>query len=102
MITSYYLWQDEIHLEDVGPYILSGIFSEILNRIVFNFKNINSNLDCMFKVNNRNPRTRCEISPKLTIKTPERRHWHRFGVFIVNIEHISHLVLLFLLLTLSM
>ena len=28
----------------------------------------------MFKVNNRNTRTRCEICSKLTIKTPERRH----------------------------
>ena len=27
----------------------------------------------MFKVNNRNTRTRCEICSKLTIKTPERR-----------------------------
>ena len=35
---------------------------------------------------------------KLTIKTPERR---RSGVFIVNFEHISHLVVVFLLLTLS-
>ena len=39
----------------------------------------------MFKVNNRNTRTRCEICSKLTIKTPER-----------NSEHISHLVLVFL------
>ena len=38
---------------------------------------------------------------KLTIKTPERPHWRRSGVFIVNLEHISHLVLFFLLLTLS-
>ena len=38
---------------------------------------------------------------KLTIKIPERRHWRRFGIFIVNCEPISHLVLLFLLLTLS-
>ena len=29
---------------------------------------------------------------KLTIKTPERRHWPRPSVFIVNFEHISHLV----------
>ena len=36
----------------------------------------------MFKVNNRNTRARCEI------------------VFIVNFEHISHLVLVFPLLTL--
>ena len=27
----------------------------------------------MFKVNNRNIRTKCEICSKLTIKTPERR-----------------------------
>ena len=27
-------------------------------------------------------------------------HWRRSGVFIVNFEHISHLVLVFLLLTL--
>ena len=54
----------------------------------------------MFKVNNRNTRTRCEICSKLTIKTPERRQ-RRSGVFIVNFEHISHLVLVFLLLTLS-
>ena len=55
----------------------------------------------MFKVNNRNSRTRCEICSKLTIKTPERRHCRRSGVFIVNFEHISHLVLVFLFLTLS-
>ena len=30
------------------------------------------------------------------------RHWRRSGIFIVNFEHISHLVLVFLLLTLSM
>ena len=43
----------------------------------------------LLKVNNRNTRTRYEICSKLTIKTPER-------------EHISHLVLVFLLLTLNM
>ena len=44
----------------------------------------------MFKVNNRNTTTRCE-----------RRHWRRSGIFIVNFQHISHLVLVFPLLTLS-
>ena len=29
-------------------------------------------------------------------KTPERRQWRRHGVFIVNFEHISLLVLVFL------
>ena len=34
---------------------------------------------------------RCEICSKLTIKPPKRHHWRRFGSFIVNFEHISHL-----------
>ena len=41
----------------------------------------------MFRVNN---------------KDTERSHWRRSGVFIVNFEHISHLGLVFLLLTLNM
>ena len=55
----------------------------------------------LLKVNNRNTRTRCEICSKSTIKTPERQ-WRRSGVFTVNFEHISQLVLVFLLLTLNM
>ena len=55
----------------------------------------------LFKVNNRNTRTRCEICLKLAIKTPEGRHWRFSGVFIVNFEQISHVVLVFLLLSLS-
>ena len=46
-----------------------------------------------------NTRTRCEIYSKLKIKTPERRQWRRSGVFIINFEHISRLILVFLLLT---
>ena len=45
----------------------------------------------MFKVNKRNTGVRCEIS-ELIIDT---------GVFVVNFEHILHLILLFLLITLS-
>ena len=55
----------------------------------------------MFKVKNRNIRTRCEICSKLAIKIPERRHWRRSDVFNVNFEHISQLVSVFLMLTLS-
>ena len=55
----------------------------------------------LLKVNNSNKTTRCEIYSKLTIKTLERRQWHSSGVFIVNLEHISHFVLVFLLLTLN-
>ena len=42
----------------------------------------------LFKLNNRNTIKRCEIYSKLTIKTPERQ-CRRFGVFILNFEHIS-------------
>ena len=80
----------------------------------------------MFKVNNNNPRSRCEIYSKLSIKTPERRPQNgqtnvknlppnaakfitcvepfcgrRSGVFIDNFEHI-YLFLVFLLLDLGM
>ena len=55
----------------------------------------------MLKVNKRNTRARSEICSKLTLKTTERRHWHRSAFFIVNFEHISQLIPVFLLLTLS-
>ena len=56
----------------------------------------------LLKVNSSNARTRCEICSKLKIKTPERNQWRRSGAFIVNFEHILHLALVFLLLTLNM
>ena len=43
----------------------------------------------LLKINNRNTRTRCEICPKLTRKTPERRQWRRSGVSIVNFEYFT-------------
>ena len=51
--------------------------------------------------NNRNTRKRTKICSKVTIKAPERCQWPCYGVFIVKFEYISHLVLMFLLLTLS-
>ena len=38
---------------------------------------------CLFEINNRNTRKRCDIFLKLLIETPERRHWRRYGVFIL-------------------
>ena len=61
----------------------------------------------LLKVNNRNTRARCGICSKLTRKI----FWYLnkwisesilTKIFIVNFEHISHLVLMFLLLTLNM
>ena len=43
----------------------------------------------LFKFNNRNNRKRCEIYSKLRIKTPERRHWRLFGVFIVDVTYFT-------------
>ena len=41
------------------------------------------------------------VQSKLAIKTSERCQWHRCGVFIVNFEHILHLFLVYLLLTVT-
>lgn len=45
----------------------------------------------LFKVNFGNTRKMCEMRSKLTMTTPERRHWRRTDVFIVNLEQISHI-----------
>ena len=55
----------------------------------------------LFTVNNWNTRKICETRFKVANKTSERRQWLRSGVFIVNFEHILHLFLVLLLLTLN-
>ena len=52
----------------------------------------------LFKFNNGKTIKRCEICSKLTLKIPQRPYWCRFGVFIADFEHISHLFLVFQLL----
>ena len=89
------------------PYL--DTFHTVMGRVVDvmldlynNFPQISSDFPVnifLFKVNNRNTRNRCEICSKLIIKTPERRQRRRSCVFIVNFEHISHLFLVFLLLS---
>ena len=49
----------------------------------------------LFTVTMETPKTICEICSKLTIKTSKRRHWHHSIVFIVNFDHIPHIVLVF-------
>ena len=56
----------------------------------------------LLKVSNRNTKTRCEICSKLIRKTSEQCQWSCSCVFIINYDHISHLFLMFLLLTLKM
>ena len=55
----------------------------------------------LFKVKNKNTRKSREIRSKLTLETPKWRQRHCFLVLIVNFEYISHLCLLFVLLTVS-
>ena len=50
----------------------------------------------LFKVNSSNIRKKVWYYSRLTIKTPEQRHWRCSGVFIANFEHISHLFLVLL------
>ena len=83
-----------------GPFIEASASSEVRNvRSSETFTYIHRR---QVPVNNRNTRTKCEICSKLTTKTAERRQWQHSDAFIVNFEHISHLFLVFLLLTLSM
>ena len=73
-------------------------------QVEFEFLNCSQDGIYLFKVNNGNTRTMCEICSKLTIKTPERRHRHRFWclycelwtdithcscVFIVDFEQVN-------------
>ena len=55
----------------------------------------------IFKVNNTNTRTMRKTCSELTIKTPEQCQWCHSHILIVNFEHILHLVLVFLFLTLN-
>ena len=79
------------------PFFAKKESSAVSAKLVSNFP---ANI-YLFKVNKRNIRKRCEKCSKLTIKTLERCYWCRSGVSFVNCEHISHLFLVFLLLTLS-
>ena len=51
------------------------VLNKPLRKVVLNFHE---------EVNNRNPRARCKIYLKLTVKTTEGRHCRHFGVLIVN------------------
>ena len=68
-----------------------------LEEVTWQYRFLQANI-YLFKVNDRNISKMCEICSKLTIKTVKR---NRSDVFIVNLEHILHLFLVFLLLTLN-
>ena len=55
-----------------------------------------------FKVNNKNTKRRCKNMFKFNNKDTQRRHWNRSDIFNAKFDHISRLLLVFLLLALSM
>ena len=55
----------------------------------------------LLKVNNENIRIIFKIRSMLTVNNKKRRNWSCSGAFIVNFEHILHIVLVFPLLTLK-
>ena len=75
------------------------IDQNIIAIIIFEHRHPNPAGIYLFRGNNRNTRTRCEICLNLTIKTPEWRHWRLSGVFIVKFELVLHLLLVFFLLS---
>ena len=80
--------------------------THIQTRLTF-FKQLqwssNDYLDCictpadiyLVKIKNGKTRSMCEILSELRIRTPERQHWCHSGVFIINCEYISCIVLVF-------
>ena len=55
----------------------------------------------LIKASNRSTNKKCETCSKLTIKTSERCPWRQSRAFIFNLEHISPIFLVLLLLTLT-
>ena len=55
----------------------------------------------LFKAINGKTKTISELCSNLHIKTPEGRQWRGPGVFMTNFELISHIILVFSVLTLN-
>ena len=68
---------------------------------LFSFSKINPIAIYLFKITNVSTRGMCNIYSQLTTKTPKQFQWHPFRVFVFNFEHISHIVVVFPLLTLN-
>ena len=67
----------------------------------YHYENMNPAGTYLLKFNDRNIKAKFETCSKLTKTTSKWRQWCHSSVFIVNFEFISHIVLVFLLLTLG-
>ena len=101
----WFLYDNSLRLERVNEvlrfswYFLSRSAARETTRIYHVYYSQSRFVLLMMKGKFHDCRKKCEICSKLTIKTPERRQWRRSSVFIINFERISHLFLVFLLLT---
>ena len=75
---------------------LSGLVDMNYDVLKFKKQFIRANIYLPVQHNNRSTRKKCEICPKLTIKTPERRHQLLLCVCIINFEQLSQVFLVFL------
>ena len=90
-----YLWWKQVYNEEI--FGISQETKWVIYQIIG--RKFSANI-FLLKVNNRNTRGKVWNLFKGKVKTRERCHRHHSDVF-VNFEHISHLVLLFTLLTLN-
>ena len=68
--------------------VLDRRFFPFINRIYLPLTHFPAGI-YLFKVNDGDTRTICEICSQLTMKISERRHWRRSGgIFVVNVEQI--------------
>ena len=81
----------EFHWNLLGIWIAKFVWSNVDCLLLYKRKMLIPVGNYMFKVTIETLEKRYEICSKLTIKTPKWRQWRRFGVFIVNFEHIPHL-----------
>ena len=84
-----YPWYAHVGTKDVRNVSSPENFAKVLNEWLL-FSPFQPTITCS-KLTIETLEQRCEIFSKLTIKTPKRHQWRRFGVFIVIFEHISHL-----------
>ena len=93
-----WLWDSNISKSISKFKMAAAWWIEQRSRILSNLSELNILVRpekiCLLKVNNWNTQKKCKILSKLTVKAPQRRHWHHWpGVFIVNFEHIWNIFL---------
>ena len=83
MILSFFLQSGDVfHIETSHLICSENEMIGFYKKCSSELKWVNAAGNYLFKVNNRNTGTRCEIYSKLTIKTPEPRNWRRLYYYL--------------------